>query len=285
MKTFEPEKLLSKKLEENFEFSLHNDFVENKSVLGIDIYKYSEYPAEIQIYVPVLFNALHKLTIGNCCKREKYFFHKYGDTFDFFKSQFISTGDGGFQIFDNPIQSIIFATYFQLNVQRFNSGSLINTLNDNLYKIIGRIELRYAITYDKIYSYDNNFYGPAIINNSRILSKDHLNRLLIDFPTLDWFNKNINTIENLLIINKENFATIEYFRTYDKTETTFLFDKNEKNIIKAVDILKIGTIKSKNTILEIYNLRIQFNIHIDRVKNNYGNFLVTLGNLNTQGIE
>lgn len=286
MKSFDPEKQLSKKrLEDNFDLSFHNDYIENKSVLGIDIYKYSEYPSDIQIYVPVLFNSLYFMTVDNCIKKETFFFQNYGNTFDFFKEHFISTGDGGFQIFDDPIQSILFAAYFQLNVQRFNSGSLQSILRDNLYKIVGRIELRYAITYDKIYSYDKNFYGPSIINNARILSKDHLNRILIDFPSLSWFDRNINTIGNLLTMRQEDFSKIEYFKTFDNGKKSILFDSGDPVKIRSVDILKIGAIKSKNTILEIYNLRIQFNLSIPQVKNGYNGFLVTLGNLNTQGIE
>jgi hypothetical protein len=286
MQSFDPKKILSKKrLEDNFEISFHKDFIENKSVLGIDIYKYSEYPADIQVYVPVLFNSLYDLTVDNCLKKENYFFQMYETTLVLFKNKFISTGDGGFQIFDDPLQSILFAAYFQLNVQRFNSGSLISIYRDNLFKIVGRIELRYAITYDKIYSYDMNFYGPSIINNARILAKDHLNRMLIDFPSLFWFDKNINTIGNILTMKRDDFAVIEYFKSYETDKTSLLFDQTGPNKIRSVDILKIGVIKSKNTILEIHNLRIQFNLEIPQSRNGYTGFLVTLGNLNTQGIE
>jgi hypothetical protein len=157
MKTFEPEDKLSKKIENVSTISLHNEFIETKSVIGIDIYKYSEYQFEIQVYIPVLFNELYKETVKSCRLQEKYFFQKYGLTFEFFKKNFISTGDGGFQIFDDPLQSLIFSSYFQFKVQRFNSGSYITPTLENLYRIIGRIELRYAITFDKIYAYDNNF--------------------------------------------------------------------------------------------------------------------------------
>jgi hypothetical protein len=283
MKTFEPEKVLSKVLDKNLKISFHDQFIENKSVLGIDIYKYSEYPADMQVYVPVLFNSLYQLTVTYCCQYEKYFFQNYGSSLSFFKEHFISTGDGGFQIFDNPIQSIVFSAYYQLNVRRFNSGSLITVLNKNLFEIIGRIELRYAITFDKIYAYDKNFYGPAIINNARILSKDHLNRFLIDFQSSDWFDKNNNTLENLLIMKKEDFCKTKYFKNYNKDESTLLF--NIRSNIKSIDILKIGTIKSKNTSLEIFNLRIQILINLTGPKGGLTEFLVTIGNLNTQGIE
>lgn len=285
MKSFEPEKVLGEKLYECDEIQFHKDFIETKTVLGIDIYRYSEYPQGIQEYVPVLFNSLYKLTVALCHTKEGFIFQKYGNSFKVFKSNFISTGDGGFQIFDNPIQAIIFAAYFQLNVRLFNSNSFESIPYKNLYKIIGRIELRYTISTDKIYLYDGNFYGPAIINNSRILAKDHLNRLLIDFLTIDWFDKNINTIENLLDVKKKDLMEIKYFESYDNTKTTLLFeDASNIQQVKSVDILRIGSIRSKNTLLDIYNLRIQFKLSYMK-KTGYKAFIVTLGNLNTQGIE
>lgn len=285
MNPFEPEEKLKGKLFNSDEILFHSDFIETKTVLGIDIYKYSEYKMGIQEYVPVLFNSLYKLTVGICLVREGFIFQKYKRSFSDFKLSFISTGDGGFQIFDDPIQAIVFAAYFQMNVRIFNSNSFEDNLYKNLNKIIGRIELRYAISTDKIYSYDQNFYGPAIINNARILAKDHLNRLLVDFLTIDWFDKNINTIENLLIIKRENLLEINYFQSYDNTKSTILFDNtSDFQPIRSVDIMKIGSIISKNTLLDIYNLRIQFKLTFEK-ESGLKDFVVTLGNLNTQGIE
>lgn len=284
MKKFNPETKLGKDLSDEEKINYHLDYIENKSVLGIDIYKYSEYPEIAQVYVPVLFNSLYRITVQNCIKSENYFFGDYAKNENEFKEKFISTGDGGFQIFDNPMQSIIFASYFQLNVVRFNSNSFTAKLNNNLFDIIGRIELRYATTFDKIYSYDKNFFGPAIINNARILSKDNLNRFLIDFPTIKWFNEHINTIENLLVISKEDLAKIKYFNKHPKAQS-LLFDDAENRRIVSLDILKIGVIKSKNTVLEIYNLKIQINLRAITSSKDYPRYLITLGNLNTQGIE
>ncbi|HJS00768.1 MAG TPA: hypothetical protein VJ780_07535 [Flavobacterium sp.] len=292
MKIFKPEEKLKKSLlNETEKKEFHLEFIENKSIFGIDIYKYSEYPEDIQVYVPVLFNSIYNLTVRMCLNVEKFFFISYGKNESDFKTNFISTGDGGFQIFENPIQSIIFGAYFELNVRRFNSGSFIGNINTNLYNIIDRIELRYCITHDKIYSYDKNFFGAGIINNARILAKDNLNRLLIDQNTLRWFDENVNTIENLMVIRLENILKLSYFKDYDKSNTTLIFQDNDNDndsIIKSLDILKIGSIKSKNTTLDIYNLKIQFSMHFDKgrgkFKKEYEHFLYTIGNLNTQGI-
>jgi len=289
MKKFDPEQklkkeILSKKEREEF----HLDFVENKSVFGVDIYKYSDYPENSQVYVPVLFNSLYKLTAKICLTIEGYFFSNYAKNIEEFKSKFISTGDGGFQIFDNPLQAIIFGAYFELNVRRFNSGSYSTKLNKNLFSIIDRIELRYCITHDKIYSYDDNFFGAGIINNARILAKDNLNRMLIDNNTLRWFDHHLNTIENLMTIKKKNFENLSYFKDHNKEERTTIFQNENKSVINSLDILKIGTIKSKNTSLDIYNLKIQFNLsfeNADKFEKEFRRFLFSVGNLNTQGIQ
>ncbi|HEY5589895.1 MAG TPA: hypothetical protein VIK55_02645 [Paludibacter sp.] len=278
MKAFKPEEALKKKVYEDNKMTLHNDFIETKTVLGIDIYKYSEYPPEIQTYIPVLFNELYKLTTGTCIKKENFIFQKYGDTIEHFKSHFISTGDGGFQIFDNPLQALTFVIYFQAYVRRLNSKSYTSKIMINLCNIIGKIELRYTISTDKIYSYDNNFYGPAIINNARILAKDHLNRLLLDSSSLDWFDLNINTVENLLVFAKNDLMKSDYFADYDIKKESLLFDENIH--FTSVDILKIGNISSKNTILDVYNLKIQVRLEVLNKT-----FVITIGNLNTQGIQ
>lgn len=291
MKKFTPEeKLKVKQLTAQEKLNFHKPFIEAKSIFGVDIYKYSEYPEDIQVYVPVLFNSMYQLTVDMCLKFEKCFFHSYGANLKEFKNHFISTGDGGFQIFDNPLQSIIFGVYFELNVRRFNSGSYRTTLNKNLHSIINRIELRYCITYDKIYSYDDNFFGSGIINNARILAKDNLNRLLIDQNSVSWFDENFNTIENISIIKKSDILKVGIFNSCDSNHGTRIFEDDEsKNKIVAIDILKIGSIKSKNTVLDIYNLKIQVFITYFGAEGTFtkdiDKFLFTIGNLNTQGIQ
>lgn len=162
-------------------------------------------------------------------------------------------------------------------------------------KIIGGISLRFAITYDKIYYFDNNYYGRAIINNARILSKDNLNRCLIDQGSHEWFLTNIDGVENLQIITKQEIANVyEFQEDYDKSllyngiSVLFQDIENSRNrgIINS-DISKIGTIKSKHSELNIYNVHIQICIDMQGDKKEgrtKRTITVSLGNLNTTGI-
>jgi hypothetical protein len=255
-----------------------------KTVLGLDIYKYSEYDTIPQIYIPVLFDLLYEGALDSCITNEKYFFHDYANNKTEFLKNFISTGDGGFQIFNNPLQAILFATYFQLNIKRYNSGGSTGTMTKKMSEFIHNIELRYAITIDDLYCYNDNFYGAAIINNSRILSKDNLNRLLIDENTVKWFDINLNSIENLSEVTKNDFESLPFFKNYNKEFKSTIFNKNA---FKAIDVLKIGNIKAKSTDLKIYNLHIQAGLYSTREEGDttYNYYKTTLGNLNTKGIE
>jgi len=258
-------------------------FIQEKVVLGIDIYKYSEYSPVPQVYVPVLFENLYTLTVANVLEYEVFIFGNYCKNAVEFRSRFIPTGDGGFQIFNNPIEALVFSIYFQLNVKRFNSGGSKIDLLKKLQKIIGTIELRYAVTTDQLYSYKSNYYGVSIINNARILAKDHLNRMLIDDNTSAWLINHINSVENLIDMDKNAFASTNYFKSYDVQLKTFLFEK--KGAFKSVDVLKIGAIKSKNTELNIYNLHLQTVMRLMIEKHAYDIYVITLGNLNTRGID
>jgi hypothetical protein len=283
MKEFNPEELFEGIDNVESLKKLPKDFIDKRVILGMDIYKYSQYPLEEQIYIPILFDALYNATVGNIQESEGFIFKNYGTKLKDFTKNFISTGDGGFQIFDNPIEATVFALYFQVNVKRFISGSNTITFRKKLHKIIESIELRYVITYDLIYCFKSNYFGPGIINNARILSKDSLNRLLIDFNTLKWFTNNINSVENLMCINKGLFKLTDFFKEYDDKLNSFLFDAGD--CFKSVDVLKIGSITAKSTNLDIYNLHIQAKILLGTDKHAYKEFMITLGNLNTAGIE
>lgn len=282
MQEFKPEEHLQEDVELDFIKSLPASYINEKTVLGIDIYKYSQYPETEQIYIPVIFEWLYHVATTNVLDNEKYFFSKYAKNEKAFKAKFISTGDGGFQIFDDVIQALIFATYFQIALKRFVTSGGISSMEKNLHKIVDSIELRYAISRDKIYSYRSNFFGPAIINNARILSKDNLNRLLLDKNSVKWLDNTINSPENLLDINKSTLMKTNHFRSYQENEKSKLFDTTGQ--IFSVDIQKIGAITAKNTTLDIFNMRIQAKLELKVDHQDYKVYVVTLGNLNTSGL-
>ncbi len=283
MEEFKPAELLIGIEDIELLKTLPDQYLHQKVILGIDIYRYSQYPLAEQTYIPVVFAELYKATIKDLIKGESFIFREYGLKEIDFHKRFISAGDGGFQIFNNPLEAVIFAIYFQMNLKLFFSGSSMIAHSQLLSKLIDSIDLRYAITSDLTYFYNSNYFGPGIINNARILSKDNLNRLLIDSNTIKWFNKNMSSVENLLVMDKKSFLTTDYFKSYDESLISLLFVN--RNSFKSVDVLTIGSIMVKNTPLEIYNLHIQAIISFKNQSNVSRDFVVTLGNLNTAGIE
>lgn len=263
------------------------DDVSKKSVLGLDIYQYSSYGEFEQMLIPFLFKMIFNTTIDLCFENHPFIFQKY--TKESLKKSFISTGDGGFVILDNPMHSLLFASNYAIVLRIYNAFHFFPRLR----KIIGGISTRYAITYDSVYSYSDNFYGRAIINNARILSSDSLNRCLIDEYSHRWFTVNIDGIENLQIITIEDVAHIyEFSNGYDTKLLTTREDKifgHEANRHKGIinsDILKIGKIRAKETDLSIYNLHLQVSMSLINNDDPIQQKVVTvsLGNLNTAGI-
>lgn len=283
MEEFKPRELLVAIEDIEALKALPNTYLHQKVILGIDIYRYSQYPLAEQTYIPVVFDQLYKATVTDLLKGEPFIFKEYGLKEIDFEKRFISTGDGGFQIFNNPVEAVIFALYFQMNVKLFVSGSSTIEHSKLLNKLIDSIDLRYVVTSDLIYFFNSNYFGPGIINNARILAKDNLNRLLIDSNTIKWFTKNINSVENLLVMNKKAFTATDYFKSYNENLTSQLFNTNTS--FKSVDVLTIGSIMAKNIPLEIYNLHIQAIVSVKSRHNDYNDFVVTLGNLNTAGIK
>lgn len=256
-----------------------NGFVEKKAVLGFDIYQYSQFASLKQSLIPHLFKKLYALTIKNCIENEQFFF-AYNSKSDFEK-KLIDTGDGGFQIFDSPFEAMIFSIYFQANIVRYNSGNK-NLLD--LYTLIGQINLRYSLTYDNVYNYKNNYYGPAIINCARIMSKDKLNRFLLDNNTIVWFNSEINSLETCMSLEPiKDFPTIPIFSASFNEDTykSILFS-SKGNKIKCIDILKIGEIKSKLDILSIFSVHLQ--VILTSEGKSFKKYHITLGNLNSSGL-
>jgi len=256
------------------------------SVLGIDIYRYGLYKHLEQTMIPALFKILFDKAIRLCLENNQFVFQNY--TKEKIEKSFISTGDGGFLIFETPLHALFFAINFEMMVRSFNAYHHYPKLR----KIIGSISLRYAITYDTIFSFENNYYGSAIINNARILEKDTLNRCLLDQRTYEWFLTNIDGIENLQTYTIYDIANIFEFTKYDKK----FIKSGENEIINTrlsrytgvinSDILRVGQFESKQTVMNIFNLHLQVTLFAsaDDKKDTKRRITLSLGNLNTSGI-
>jgi hypothetical protein len=256
------------------------------AVLGIDIYRYGNYPHLEQTLIPSLFKIMFDKTIRLCLENNQFVFQYYST--ESIEKAFISTGDGGFLIFDTPLHAMFFAINFEMVVRAYNAYHLFPKLRN----IIGSISLRYAITRDTIFQLMNNYYGTAIINNARILEKDTLNRCLIDQNTYEWFMANIDGIENLQVISIEQIANIYEFLTYDRKHIedglNEIINKDVSRYSGIInsDISKVGQILSKETMLNIYNLHLQVTMRIfadDKIESKR-TITISLGNLNTSGI-
>lgn len=279
--------LLNKKIDdENFPLKDRLEEIETellkhseiKAVLGIDIYQYSKYQNLPQMLIPYFFKNIYETTIRRCLDLEPFIFE--GLSPEIIRSRFIDTGDGGFQIFDNPFQALVFAIYFQLNISRYNSR---DKSTKHIYDVIGEVTIRYAATFDNLYPYEKNYYGTSIINCARILSKDKLNRFLIDEKTKTWFNHNFNGIETLMdFIMVEDYEFIEIFSQRETRDIKTLIFNDEKNKINQIDLLKIGEITSKSNTVSIYNLHLQ--VSVSSPASSYRKYNVSLGNLNTSGL-
>ena len=276
----------SKDLHDAIKELLDIENISNKAVLGIDIYRYSAYQDYEQALIPLIFKVFFFEANKFCLESDQFIFQNYSK--DEIEKYFISTGDGGFLIFDSPLHALVFAINFEMTLRTYNSFHLYPKLR----RMVGEISLRYAMTFDKVYAYENRCYGRAIINNSRILFKDNLNRFLIDENTHHWFLLNTDGVENLRMITLKEISNIHEFEKYDKT-----IIKSGKNIIffekvmpfsgiTRVDILKIGKIKSTETDLNIYNLYLQVAMLISDEKDpsKFRNIITSLGNLNISGI-
>ncbi|OYT16022.1 MAG: hypothetical protein B7C24_09955 [Bacteroidetes bacterium 4572_77] len=256
-----------------------------RAVLGIDIYRYGMFKHLEQTLIPAVFKIFFEKTIRLCLESNAYVFQNYSKKT--IENSFISTGDGGFLILETPLHAMFFAINFEVVVRSYNSFHLYPRLR----KIIGSISLRYAITYDTLFQFDNNYYGSAIINNSRILDKDNLNRCLLDESTFNWFLLNTDGIENLQVYTIKDISNIYDFQNYNCEYINGVNEiiPKEKSRLSGIinsDILKIGQIQAKEMDLNIYNLHLQvsLNIHSDAANANHRLITISLGNLNTSGI-
>ena len=273
-------------LQDTLEKEIDLENFTKKTVLGIDIYKYSQFEPLEQTLIPVLFKLIYKEAARLSMSQSQYLFQKYSETEEF-EEEFISTGDGGFQIFPTPLHAVAFAIRFEMIVRYYNSYHFYPKLR----KLIGPISLRYAMTHDKIFRFDDNFFGPSIINNDRILSKDSLNRFLLDENTFNWFMFNMNGIENLQFISTSEIGNFTDFKNYNQKLKDEIFpskmDFSFQKII-TTNIQKIGDITAKATSLSIYNFHLQYLGGLKEkeiINEKFTMSTVSLGNLNTSGIE
>jgi hypothetical protein len=257
-----------------------------KAVLGIDIYQYSQYETEKQILIPVVFSLILEETKRWCENTEKIIFYDYD-----FKQPSIDTGDGGFFIFDNPLQALIFNININAILKTFNTGHFY----PGLRHFIGEITLRTCITYDIIYQYDGNIYGSGIINNARILSKDKLNRFIIDENSNVWFNLHTGGLDNIQSITLQDLYKEIIDPMITKPIKPFIASsiinlskeyKLQFKTILNVHLQKIGTVLIKKAEVSVYNVEMQIRMNIsDEIKNTDNLFFITsLGNLNSEGL-
>ena len=272
------EKLLDANLLNSFDY-------QEKSVLGIDIYEYSQFEFKKQTLVPFVFDLIYKDAIRFTKYEESILFSDFT-----FVNKFIPTGDGGFVIFDNPVQALIFNTIFQTLLHTYNAMKFFPKVRN----FVGPLFIRSCITMNKVYSYENNFYGPAIITNARILSKDRLNRFLIDENSFQWFYHTINGLESITITTLEDLLIALNIKTPKGQSGLFIkeVDYSSKENMRELSrylschVQKIGKIKSKLDHISIYNVEIQCYTYLIDEKDDTNSIkcLITLGNLNCSGI-
>lgn len=262
-----------------------------QAVLGIDVYRYSLFKPLQQSLIPFVFHLLYSDAYRLAQSGSPYLFQKCTD--EEIAERFIDTGDGGFLLFDTPIHALVYAIFFELVLRAFNSFRV----HPRLRHIIGMdISLRYAMSLDGAFRYAGNFFGPSIITNARMLSKDHLNRFLIDQNTFDWFTRSTKGIENLACIDLQYLQSLPEFAEYDLAkangdmETPFPLSRlpGAASRWKDIDVLKLGDVVAKTQAVSAYGLHIHFvatlGLNLFNMEKS-SEFTITLGNLNTSGID
>ena len=255
-----------------------------KTVLGLDIYKYSKKKEDKQKLVPIVFDILYRQTVEWITEFEIEIFTDLKNI----RKKFIHTGDGGFQIFDNPIVGIVFLIYFFTILTLFNNGNCF----DKIRKFVGKIEIRACLTLGNIYKYNKKYFGKPIIQNARILSADKLNRFLIDENINNWFDKHLNgltsikirtarDIEKILKIPNESYTKSRIFPQSHYLEVDSLPVGGHP--IVNVTNQKIGELSVKNDINSIYNVELQRIANIGNIKEPK-TLIVNIGNSNTNGL-
>jgi hypothetical protein len=270
---------------EKFKKELNKELAEpketKKAVLGIDIYKYSKYDYNQQKLIPFVFASLRKRAAQLFFDHETFFSSHYDKGENELENDLINTGDGGYLFFKNPIDAIVFLSKFNALLHLFNSYHLY----PNLRKYLDPLTVRYTITYDRLYKIDSKYYGPAIIKNARIISKDKLNRFLIDDKTYEWFLLNTNGIENLPNLRMEQMGHLidSDSKNNEALKSVYFCSDKERSHFQNIFCQKLEKISVKDDDFEVYNLMIQCFVKISHAKKAVP-FITSIGNMNCNGI-
>lgn len=273
---------------EKFKKELNKELAEpkeiKKAVLGIDIYKYSKYDYNQQKIIPFIFSVLRISAAQLFFDHESVFSSHYKTDEDEneLEKDLVNTGDGGYLFFKNPIDAILFLSRFNTSLHLFNSYHL----SPNLRKYLGGpLTVRYTITYDRLYKIDSKYYGPAIIKNARIISKDKLNRFLIDDKTYEWFLLNTNGIENLPNLRLEQMDHLidPNSKNNKSLKSIYFSNDNEGSHFQHIFCQKLEKISVKDDDFEVYNLMIQYFVNTSYNEKAVP-FITSIGNMNCNGI-
>jgi len=268
---------------ENFSKKVFGNTVEKKAVLGMDILKYSEYKEHQQNLMPFVFNIIFEKAIKDIEKTEKFFcFNK-----EEIRDDFIPTGDGGFFLFDSPLHALVFNLHFFAVLHHFNTGHFYPKLS----KYVGEFVIRSAITLEKVFKYEKNHFGKAIIDNARMLHKDKLNRFIISNNVYEHFMKYFNGIESILIKSTEDISYAyeqrKNTRLNPHSKSYFFMEAIKSNIIRSIHVQKMERTMSKNTEITFFNLEVQFQISVFNDDNDEEAipYIITVGNLNADNLD
>jgi len=258
---------------------LYSSSVETKSVLGVDLYQYSQMEKLKQFVVPSLIREVFDLTHNNLAQTEQLFFTKA--ELDEIGSNKIDTGDGFYVILDNPIKAtvylIVFATTLQTVHTRRQAAILGDTFSDFVF--------RYTITTGDLFQYENKYYGDALIRCARIISLDKLNRFLMDRQSYHWFLENAEGFETMRLHKNADLVKYKNAKLHtDKKSVTFP-DESLDPTLETVIVQKIGMKTAKTDEVDIYSLYVQAKLSY-RFEGTESDFLmiVSIGNLNVSGI-
>lgn len=256
----------------------------NAAVLGIDIYRYSKYRTDKQRLIPSLFAWLQRVAVEKCREAEGFLFQR-----EQFASRFISTGDGGFFIFDTPLHALAYAVWFQAAVTVFNGFSF----TPKMRAFLGPLTLRYTLTYDQVFQADGDWYGSAIINNARVLSRDTLNRFLLDGNSVEWFASRFRSLETLRTFKNPDLMKVPELKDYDaallKSSMLISADRTGKsskdNNLDTLVVQHIGEIEAKGERINLCSLYLQLSTRFSLgPKPPTEPLVIALGNLNSTGL-